>query len=106
MEKSLWSTKGRIDRGMFWLRCIVAVVLGGAAFFICRDNVANNGPFPTILASVLAQVTCLAFVLIQGAKRMRDVNRNPSTFLIPIYGLLVALAPSESEAERSSDDSD
>jgi hypothetical protein len=70
MASDLWSTKGRISARTFWLRALVATVSWGIAFAVCKQNVASNGPFPTICATVLIQAACIAFLVIQGVKMM------------------------------------
>jgi uncharacterized membrane protein YhaH (DUF805 family) len=100
MRNYSWSTKGRISRGKFWLQCFAAAIPWGVAFVVCKRNVETNGPFLAILASVLVQVTCLQHVIIQGIKRMHDVNRDSWALFIPIYGLVATLTPGTSGPNR------
>ncbi len=102
----MWLTKSRIGRSRFWLRCMVAVLPFGIALLVCMKNVTTNGPFPAIMASVLVQVTCLSFVIIQAAKRMHDINRSVLAFFIPIYGFVAALTPGTPGANRFGDSLD
>lgn len=100
MERDLWSTKGRIARGKFWPRCIVAAFAWVIAIVVCKQNAQVNVSFMTIMVTVLIQVTCLAFVVIQGAKRMHDLNKDAWIFFIPIYGLVSAFASGTPGANR------
>lgn len=100
MEKGLWSTKGRIARGKFWPRCIVTALAWVIAIVVCKQNAQIGVSFMTIIVTVLIQAACLAFVIIQGAKRMHDVNKDAWIFFIPIYGLVSALASGTPGANR------
>lgn len=103
MRKNMWATKGRIGRGVFWRRCLVAMLPFVIALLVCKKNVEIDGPFLAILASVLVQVTSLSFIIIQAAKRMHDVSRSVLVFFIPVYGFVAALTAGTAGANRFGD---
>ncbi len=81
-EKNIFSLDGRIRRRTYWTRALVVVIIN----FIVIISMDANSPI-TPLISLLLNI----FMLIQGVKRMHDLNKSGFYILIPIYNLILTL---------------
>lgn len=102
MEKSLWSTEGRITIGAYWLRFLIAVLVWFFGVFVIVLIFGPSGtgtgfdvqPNPvTDTISSIWQILIAIFIIIQGFKRTQDVGKSGWYFLIPIYQLILSLTP-------------
>jgi len=87
METSFFSTKGRIRRRAFWARFFTLQILMGLFGLF-------GGSIESILGLIIYSLIGLFLIitfLIQGAKRMHDLNQDGIYFLIPVYNLIAAL---------------
>jgi len=97
-ETGIFNIKGRISRDSFILRFMFALGIYGISCIIYITTFQkglgnrfdyNYDTFHTIILRTLLP----AFVLIQGAKRMHDVNLSGWYFLIPFYNLYLSFLP-------------
>lgn len=89
-ETGFFNTKGRISRNAFFLRLLL--VLGiylVSCLFVYVDVYEVDDSFHEYILPFLL----IAFLLIQGAKRMHDVDRTGWAFLIPVYNVYLSLLP-------------
>jgi len=111
-EVSYFLTKGRIRRRAFFLRLLLVVVLLIISnlvmtFYFEREYVywqnfghgeVRNPTFLTtyrifdIFNYVVFPVICSIFLLVQGAKRMHDVNKSGWYFFVPLYNIVLLLS--------------
>jgi len=104
-ETGFFNIKGRITRKAFFLRWLFGIGLYPAYFFLwCGFDFLNNlfyfdyeGYrsfifFETIFLYVLPSFI-LVYNLIQGAKRMHDVNKSGWYFLFPFYNIYLTFTP-------------
>jgi len=84
MEKNLFSTEGRIRRTSFWLRFFVSFMF----ILFVQIFISINRLSPSIFYIIL-NIFFSIFMLIQGAKRMHDVEKSGFYYLIPIYNLIL-----------------
>jgi uncharacterized membrane protein YhaH (DUF805 family) len=117
VEVSYFLTKGRITGKAFFLRLLLVVVLYSCSFLVYsqyfipkRNNIENNiNPkdkedgitykdlqkgFATQFQiveqfQIYFLIALFAFLLIQGAKRMHDVNKSGWCFLVPFYNIVL-----------------
>jgi uncharacterized membrane protein YhaH (DUF805 family) len=97
-EIGFLNIKGRINREVFFIRCMIALGIYGISYLIYTSAV-NKG-FGTrfdvlydTLHTIILQTLLPVFVLIQGAKRMHDINLSGWHFLIPFYNLYLCFLP-------------
>ena len=92
-ETGFFNTKGRIGRNVFFLRVllVLGVYLVSYLFVYFRVYDGEDSFHKYILPFLLG-----VFLLIQGAKRMHDVDRTGWAFLIPVYNLYLSLLPGTS----------
>lgn len=89
-ETGFFNTKGRISRNAFFLRLLL--VLGIyliSCLLVYVDVYEEDDSFHEYILPFLLSV----FLLIQGAKRMHDVDRTGWAFLIPFYNIYLSLLP-------------
>ena len=89
-ETWYFNTNGRVSRMAFFLR--VLFVLGiylASCLFVNFGIYEDEGFFHKYLLPFLL----IVFLLIQGAKRMHDVDRSGWAFLIPGYNLYLSILP-------------
>lgn len=89
-ETWYFDTNGRISRMAFFLRLLF--VLGiylGSCLLVNFGIYGDEGFFHKYLLPFLL----IVFLLIQGAKRMHDVDRSGWAFLIPVYNLYLSILP-------------
>jgi uncharacterized membrane protein YhaH (DUF805 family) len=91
-ETGFFSIKGRITRKSFFLRCFFAICLYVISTFCYTNGVYGDFYsrsfifFETIHVFILPVLISI-FNLIQGAKRMHDVNKSGWYFLVPLYNI-------------------
>jgi len=85
IEKGMFSAEGRIRRSTYWTRWLIAMVISFAGGFISGmdESLAILSAFVSIAVTI--------FMIIQGVKRMHDVNKSGWYILIPIYNLILLL---------------
>ena len=116
-EVSYFLPKGRITIKAFFLRLLLVVVLYSCSYLVYsehfipkRNNIENNisakdkedgitykdlqKGFATQFQiveqfQIYFLIVLLAFFLIQGAKRMHDVNKSGWYFLVPFYNIIL-----------------
>jgi len=97
-ETRFFNLKGRITRKSFFLRFLFSIGLCAAFTFLkingffCEYGSRSFIFFETIYLYVLPSFV-LVFNLIQGAKRMHDVNKSGWYFFIPIYNIYLTFSP-------------
>lgn len=97
-ETGFFNLKGRITRKAFFLRWLFGIVLYAAfTFFYINGFFGENYSrsfifFETIYFYVLPSFV-VVFDLIQGAKRMHDVNKSGWYFLFPFYNIYLIFTP-------------
>ena len=96
-ETGFFNIKGRITIIVFSLRFILALGIYGISFLIYESEIYTSfgnrievlfDTFHTILLPLLLFI----FVLIQGAKRMHDINISGWNFLIPLYNIYLVFS--------------
>jgi len=89
-ETGFFNTKGRIGRNAFFLRVLLVLGIYLLSYLLVYFKVYDGeSTFHNYLLPILLGV----FLLIQGAKRMHDVDRTGWAFLIPVYNLYLSLLP-------------
>ena len=86
MEESIISAKGRIRRTTYWTRALIVAVPSWAIRFIIESSHESGLVF---ILSIINLVLAI-FIIIQGVKRMHNVNKSGWYLLIPIYNLILA----------------
>jgi uncharacterized membrane protein YhaH (DUF805 family) len=97
-EVNFFNIKGRINTKAFFVRLLLVVGI----YFLLKVlfnfgfhknfGVRFENFYETIYLFILPIIFTL-FVLIQGAKRMHDINKSGWTFLIPFYNLYLVFLP-------------
>jgi len=89
-ESGFFNTKGRISRNAFFLRLFLVLGIYLVSYLLVYFGIykEDNAFHQYILPSLL-----VVFLLIQGAKRMHDVDRTGWAILIPVYNLYLSLLP-------------
>lgn len=98
-KDSFISSDGRIDMGTYWQRwffCVVAQV-GFIYMGYMDDDMA-------VFTSFLGRVLVTILLIIQGVKRMHDVNKSGWYLLIPLYNLFLLLTDGTPGPNRFGDD--
>ncbi len=97
-ETGFFNIKGRINRKTFFLRWLLAIIIYTLCIYCYLSgllgafNVRIFIFFETISLFILPFLIVI-FNLIQGAKRMHDVNKSGWYFLIPIYNIYLIFSP-------------
>ena len=97
-ETGFFNIKGRINRKSFILRCLfsfglfVIFTLGYYNGFFTEYESRSFIFFETIYFYILPLFISI-FNLIQGAKRMHDVNKSGWYFFIPLYNIYLTFSP-------------
>ncbi len=101
-ETGFFNSRGRITRKMFFLRLLLIIGLYLLSD-ICNHYGVFGGPesrsyifFETLHIYVLP-LLLIIFLLLQGAKRMHDVNKSGWYFFIPFYNIYLCLMPGTPE---------
>ena len=99
-ETGFFNTKGRISRSAFFKR--VALVL---LIYLCSYIALKAGLYLVLgvrfylffetLHSYFLPLGLLAFLFIQGAKRMHDINRSGWIFFAPFYNIYLSTYPGD-----------
>lgn len=89
-ETGFFNTKGRISRNAFFLRLLLVLGIYLLSYLLVHAEVyeEDDSFYEYILPFLL-----IVFLLIQGAKRMHDVDRTGWAFLIPVYNVYLSLLP-------------
>lgn len=93
-ESSFFLTKGRITTVSLYLRIALSIGIYGLSYLIYHQfsNYFNDivYGFVATLHMYLIPFFLVVFVLIQGAKRMHDINKSGWYFLIPLYNVYLS----------------
>lgn len=89
MEQSILSSKGRIRRTTYWTRALIVFVINIGMTIIQ----GSSDEFGVIIMTAIISLLLSIFIIIQGVKRMHDVNKNGWYIIIPIYNLILAFTP-------------
>lgn len=96
-ETNFFNPNGRINRFAFFARLLLVIVIYSVSFLLFRYGIHKKFGFrienfyETVHLYLLPFILTL-FTLIQGAKRMHDVNKSGWYFLIPFYNLYLAFS--------------
>jgi uncharacterized membrane protein YhaH (DUF805 family) len=89
-ETGFFNTKGRISRNAYLLRLLLVLGIYLVSYLLVYFGVYDgDGNFHKYILPILLGI----FLLIQGAKRMHDVDRTGWAFLIPVYNVYLSLLP-------------
>jgi uncharacterized membrane protein YhaH (DUF805 family) len=97
-EVNFFNIKGRINRKAFFVRLLLSIVIYFLFLVLFKTDFHKNFGFrfenfyETIHLFIFPLIFSL-FVLIQGAKRMHDINKSGWHFLIPFYNIYLAFLP-------------
>jgi uncharacterized membrane protein YhaH (DUF805 family) len=97
-EVNFFNIKGRINRRVFFVRLLFVIAIYFLFLVLFNSGFHKNFGFrfenfyETIHIFIFPLIFSL-FVLIQGAKRMHDINKSGWNFLIPFYNLYLAFLP-------------
>jgi uncharacterized membrane protein YhaH (DUF805 family) len=97
-EVNFFNIKGRINRKAFFVRLLLSIVIYFLFLVLFKTDFHKNFGFrfenfyETIHLFIFPLILSL-FVLIQGAKRMHDINKSGWHFFIPFYNLYLAFLP-------------
>ena len=99
-ETGFFNTKGRISRSAFFKRVALVVLI-----YLCSYIALEIGLFLVFgarfylffetLHSFFLPLGLVVFLLIQGAKRMHDINRSGWIFLAPFYNFYLSSLPGD-----------
>ncbi len=103
MEASMWSSNGRIRRTTYWTRWIVGSLIQGLGYGIAL-SIANTNDTIGIIVLFLTLIPTAIFILIQGIKRMHDVDKSGWYLLIPIYNLILCFTEGTKGRNKYGDD--
>jgi uncharacterized membrane protein YhaH (DUF805 family) len=97
-DTSFFNTKGRINRVAFFARLLLVILIYFCSFFLFKFGIHTLFGFRIenfyeIIHLYLLPFVLLLFMLIQGAKRMHDVNKSGWYIFIPFYNLYLILSP-------------
>jgi uncharacterized protein (TIGR02145 family) len=97
-DTSFFNTKGRINRVAFFARLFLVILIYSISFFIFNSGIHKLFGFRIeiffeTIHLYLFPFVLLLFLLIQGDKRMHDVNKSGWCFFIPFYNLYLILSP-------------
>ena len=99
MERSKWSSEGRISMKTYWLRWLICLIIscavGMLSFILSIIGMALSGVTGLIIS---------IFMIIQGVKRMHDVNKSGWFLLIPLVNLIFCLTPGTRGPNRFGED--
>jgi uncharacterized membrane protein YhaH (DUF805 family) len=97
-EVNYFNIKGRINRKAFFVRLLLTIVIYFLFLVLFNSGFHKNFGFrfenfyETIHIFIFPLIFSL-FVLIQGAKRMHDINKSGWNFFIPFYNLYLTFLP-------------
>lgn len=89
-ETGFFNTKGRISRKAYLLRLLLVL---GIYLVSCLLVYADVYEEENVFHQYILPGLLVVFLLIQGAKRMHDVDRTGWAFLIPVYNVYLSLLP-------------
>jgi uncharacterized membrane protein YhaH (DUF805 family) len=98
MEKGLFSVEGRIRRSAFWTRWLIGFLIT----FI--GGMISGADESLAVLSTIIPIAVAIFIIIQGVKRMHDVNKSGWYLIIPIYNFLLALTDGTQGTNEYGDD--
>lgn len=97
-ETGFFNTKGRISRGAFFKRLALVFLV-----YLCSSTALKIDLYLVLgvrfylffetLHSYFLPLGLLAFLFIQGAKRMHDINRSGWIFFVPFYNIYLSTLP-------------
>lgn len=99
MERSKWSSEGRISMKTYWLRLLICLIISGA--------VGSLTIILSVIGMALTGITNFIlsiFMIIQGVKRMHDVDKSGWFLLIPLVNLIFCLTPGTNGPNRFGED--
>jgi len=85
-EEKLFSANGRIRRTTFWTRWLIVFIINIVFSVIMQQD---NDPALVGVFSILSLLLSI-FIIIQGVKRMHDINKSGWYFIIPVYNIILA----------------
>ena len=83
MEKNLFALDGRIRRSTYWTRILISIAIN----VLVLVAVKYDSSLKTI--GLIMNLLVVLFSVIQGVKRMHDVNKSGWYILIPLYNLVL-----------------
>jgi len=94
-ETGFFNTKGRISRDAFFKRVALVILIYSCSYLALEIGLflvfgARFYLFFETLHSSFLPLGLVVFLLIQGAKRMHDINRSGWIFLTPFYNLYLS----------------
>ncbi len=100
VKDKLWSWKGRIRRKTYWIRILILNFLSFVLFFglygltiyIYNSDIDNYlivRHYTELFYLILLYLIFVPFGIIQGVKRMHDIDKSGWYLLIPIYSLIL-----------------
>lgn len=89
MYKEYYSTKGRIGTTAFITRWISSFILAVIAYVVLLDS-----PNASLVAGMVI-LLCSINVVIQSIKRMHDLNKRGWYVVLPVYNIILLLAPGD-----------
>jgi TonB family protein len=99
-ETGFFNTKGRISRSAFFKRVALVVLIYLCSYFALEIGLylvfgVRFYLFFETLHSFFLPLGLIAFLFVQGAKRMHDINRSGWIFLTPFYNLYLSSLPGD-----------
>ena len=89
-ETGFFNTKGRISRKAYLLRLLLVLGIYLVSCLLVNADVYEE---ENVFHQYILPGLLVVFLLIQGAKRMHDVDRTGWAFLIPVYNVYLSLLP-------------
>jgi|LauGreDrversion4_2_1035121.scaffolds.fasta_scaffold28218_1 TonB family protein len=99
-ETGFFNTKGRISRSTFFKRVALVILI-----YLCSHIALKIGLYLVFgvrfflffetLHSYFLPFGLVGFLLIQGAKRMHDINRSGWIFFVPFYNIYLSTLPGD-----------
>lgn len=80
------ANKKRLSRGGYWIRWAVTFPVGVIASLLTRAD----SP-PLVVVAVAVSLAISIYMILQGVRRMHDVDKSGWFILVPVYNLVLAL---------------
>ena len=93
------ATQKRLSRGGYWIRWLIAFPIG----LVC-SIMTTSGANPLIIFAAVAGLAVSIYMIVQGVRRMHDVDKSGWFLLVPMYNLVLMLTDGTPGSNRFGED--